>query len=68
MDARLEEIYQESVRRNPTEPEFQQAVREVIDSVEPLLLREKDYADASILARMVEPERQLMFRVAWEDD
>lgn len=68
MDHRLEEIYEESLRRNPTQPEFQQAVREVIESVEPLLLARKDYADASILARIIEPERQLMFRVAWQDD
>lgn len=68
MDSRLEAIYEQSLRRNPTQPEFQQAVREVIESVEPLLLSRKDYADASILARIIEPERQLMFRVAWQDD
>lgn len=68
MDSRLEAIYEESLRRNPTQPEFQQAVREVIESVEPLLLARKDYADASILARIIEPERQIMFRVAWQDD
>ncbi len=68
MDSRLEKIYDESLRRNPAQPEFQQAVLEVIESVEPLLLARKDYADASILARIIEPERQLMFRVAWQDD
>ncbi|MDY5584741.1 MAG: NADP-specific glutamate dehydrogenase [Arcanobacterium sp.] len=68
MDSRLEAIYEESLKRNPTQPEFQQAVREVIESVEPLLIARKDYADANILARIIEPERQLMFRVAWQDD
>ncbi|MCI7552093.1 MAG: NADP-specific glutamate dehydrogenase [Actinomycetaceae bacterium] len=68
MDAKLDEIYQESLRRNPTQPEFQQAVLEVIESVEPLLVGNKEYADAAILARMIEPERQIMFRVAWQDD
>ena len=68
MDSKLEAIYEESLKRNPTQPEFQQAVREVIESVEPLLLGNKAYADAAILARMIEPERQIMFRVAWQDD
>lgn len=70
MDSKLEAIYEESLKRNPTQPEFQQAVREVIESVEPLLLGAdaKKYTDAAILARMIEPERQIMFRVAWQDD
>lgn len=68
MDSTLEAIYDESLKRNPTQPEFQQAVREVIESVEPLLLNNKEYADAAILARVIEPERQIMFRVAWQDD
>ncbi|MDD7465664.1 MAG: NADP-specific glutamate dehydrogenase [Actinomycetaceae bacterium] len=68
MDSKLEAIYDESLKRNPTQPEFQQAVREVIESVEPLLIGNKAYADAAILARMIEPERQIMFRVAWQDD
>lgn len=68
MDSTLEAVYNESLKRNPTQPEFQQAVREVIESVEPLLIDNKAYADAAILARMIEPERQIMFRVAWQDD
>lgn len=68
MDSSLEAIYNESLARNPYQPEFQQAVLEVIESVEPLLLSNSDYADAAILARIIEPERQIMFRVAWEDD
>lgn len=68
MDRHIEEVYEESLRRNPTQPEFQQAVREVIETVEPLLVARKDYRDAAILARVVEPERQIMFRVAWEND
>ena len=68
MDSSLEAVYNESLKRNPTQPEFQQAVLEVIESVEPLLIDNKAYADAAILARMIEPERQIMFRVAWQDD
>lgn len=68
MDARLEAVYEEALKRNPTQPEFQQAVREVIESLETLLLSRKDYQDAGILERIIEPERQIMFRVAWQDD
>lgn len=68
MDARLEAVYEEALKRNPTQPEFQQAVREVIESLEPLLLSRQDYHEAAILERIIEPERQIMFRVAWQDD
>ncbi|MDO5025353.1 MAG: NADP-specific glutamate dehydrogenase [Trueperella sp.] len=68
MDARLERIYENALKRNPTQPEFQQAVREVMETLEPLLLSRRDYQEAEILARIIEPERQLMFRVAWQDD
>ena len=54
--------------RNPGEPEFHQAVKEVVVSVQPVIERNKDYEDARILERIVEPERQLIFRVAWVDD
>jgi len=54
-------------RRNPGEPEFLQAVTEVLTSIEPCLARHKKY-DMSLLERLVEPERQIMFRVAWQDD
>jgi glutamate dehydrogenase (NADP+) len=55
-------------RRNAGEKEFLQAVREVLESLEPVVQRHKKYADAAILERLVEPERQLMFRVPWQDD
>ena len=54
--------------RNPGEPEFHQAVREVAASVELALERNPRYVDASIFERMVEPERVVMFRVPWVDD
>lgn len=59
---------EEIVRRNPGEPEFHQAVREVADSVMPLVLSDKRYQEAKILERMAEPERVVSFRVCWEDD
>ena len=56
------------VAKNPAEPEFHQAVQEVLDSLGVVLERHPEYASARILDRMVEPERVLMFRVPWTDD
>lgn len=53
---------------NPGEPEFLQAVSEVVESVEPVLEKHPEYRSAKILERMVEPERVIMFRVPWVDD
>ncbi|OZV74294.1 glutamate dehydrogenase [Micromonospora echinospora] len=65
---RIETIFADVVRRNPGEAEFHQAVREVLDSVVPALARHPEYADAKIIERICEPERQIIFRVPWEDD
>ncbi len=54
--------------KNPAEPEFHQAVQEVLESLLPALDRHPEYISARILERMVEPERVLMFRVPWVDD
>ena len=54
--------------RNPNEPEFQQAVHEVVESVLPFVLDHQKYRDARILERMTEPDRVLSFRVCWVDD
>src|SRR5207344_2025022 len=64
----VEKYMAEVARRNPGEPEFHQAVREVADSVMPLVLADRRYRDAKILERMAEPDRVISFRVAWEDD
>ena len=61
-------VYEDVLRRNPGEAEFHQAVKEVIDSLGPVLERHPEYVDARILDRVVEPERQIMFRVPWVDD
>jgi glutamate dehydrogenase (NADP+) len=55
-------------RRNPNQPEFLQAVTEVFESIAPVIERRKDYRDANILERIVEPERMVQFRVPWIDD
>jgi len=55
-------------RRNPGEPEFLQAVKEVLQSLGPVLEHRPEYVEANILERVVEPERQLVFRVPWVND
>jgi len=55
-------------KRNPGEPEFIQAVTEVFESLEPVIESRPDFVDAGILERLVEPERQIIFRVPWIDD
>jgi glutamate dehydrogenase (NADP+) len=54
--------------KNPAEPEFHQAVREVFDSLRLVLIKHPEYQSNRILDRIVEPERVLMFRVPWADD
>ena len=56
------------VARNPAEPEFHQAVQEVVESLVPVLQRQPKYLDHRILERIVEPERVILFRVPWLDD
>src|SRR5256885_5193554 len=54
--------------KNPGEAEFHQAVQEVAESLTLVLDREPRYRKAKILERIIEPERVIMFRVAWQDD
>lgn len=67
-DGYVEEVMKELIAKNPAEPEFHQAVREVLDSLRLVLDRHPEYITFRILDRMVEPERVLMFRVPWFDD
>lgn len=67
-DAHLRDIADTVARRSAAEPEFQQAVREVLETLEPVLAEHPEYIEAGILERLVEPERQLIFRVPWTDD
>jgi glutamate dehydrogenase (NADP+) len=64
----IQEVLSSVIARNPNEPEFLQAVREVLESLEPVLECHPEYREAGILERLVEPERQIMFRVVWQDD
>ncbi|RUP86468.1 NADP-specific glutamate dehydrogenase [Dermabacter sp. HSID17554] len=64
LDATLDAV----LRRNPGESEFHQAVKEVFESLDLLHARHPEYAEAAILERIAEPERQIIFRVPWVDD
>ncbi|WP_408899672.1 NADP-specific glutamate dehydrogenase [Nocardioides sp. R1-1] len=68
MSPTLQPIYDEILARNPGEAEFHQATRELLDSLGPVVARHPEYADAAILRRVCEPERQIIFRVPWVDD
>ncbi|WP_405085915.1 NADP-specific glutamate dehydrogenase [Microbispora sp. NBC_01389] len=65
---RLESVYDNILRRNPGEAEFHQAAREVLESIGPALGKHPEYAEQKIIERIFEPERQIIFRVPWEDD
>jgi glutamate dehydrogenase (NADP+) len=65
---KLEPIFETVIRRNPGEVEFHQAVREVLESIGPVVGRHSAYTDAKIIERICEPERQIIFRVPWTDD
>ena len=64
----VQEVLEIVKKRNPNEPEFLQAVTEVLESIEPAVQRHKKYRDGKILERLVEPERLIQFRVPWVDD
>jgi glutamate dehydrogenase (NADP+) len=68
MDERLESIFQDVLKRNPGEAEFHQAVREVLESIGPVLQKYPAFRDRKIIERICEPERQIIFRVPWQDD
>ncbi len=68
LDEKVDLLYEGIVRRNPGEPEFHQAVRDVLDSLGPVLAKESRLARDSMIERLCEPERQIIFRVPWQDD
>ena len=68
MEANLTKVFDQIVARNPGEAEFHQAVREVFDTLGPVMERNPQYTEAAVLERLCEPERQIIFRVPWVDD
>ncbi len=68
LSTQLQSIYELVLRRNPGEAEFHQAVREVLETLGPVMARHPEYADSRVIERICEPERQIIFRVPWTDD
>lgn len=68
VNERLKKIFAHVVQHNYGELEFHQAVKEVIESLEPVLHKHPEYAEQKIIERICEPERQIIFRVPWQDD
>ena len=64
----IEQVINSVKAKNPAEPEFHQAVQEVLDSLKLVLERRPEYRAVHLLERIVEPERVIMFRVPWFDD
>ncbi|MBQ1273014.1 MAG: hypothetical protein IIY12_05910 [Clostridia bacterium] len=64
----LSDVYASVEKRNPGEPEFLQAVYEVLESLEPVVAQNPKFEQSGVIERMVEPERQISFRVSWTDD
>ena len=64
----LKRVYDGLAKRNANEPEFLQAVREVLESIQPVVEKHPEYEKAALIERLVEPERIISFRVPWVDD
>ncbi|WP_282006385.1 NADP-specific glutamate dehydrogenase [Propioniciclava sinopodophylli] len=64
----LQEEFDIVVRRNPGEAEFHQAVREVLESLDPVVKKRPEYVEYGIIPRICEPNRQIIFKVNWQDD
>jgi glutamate dehydrogenase (NADP+) len=68
LDEQLGGVYTDVVRRNPGKTEFHQAVHDVLVSLDPVLAKRPELAEHKIIERLCEPERQVIFRVPWQDD
>ena len=64
----LADLMEKVKKRNPGEPEFHQAVEEVLESLEPVIEKHPEYIEKGVIDSIVEPERIIKFRVPWVDD
>ena len=64
----LKSVFEQVQKRNANEPEFLQAVEEVLESLEPVVEAHPEYEEVGLIERIVEPERVISFRVPWVDD
>jgi len=67
-DPRLESVFDDVLRRNPGEAEFHQVVAEMFNALGPVLVQHPELAERKLIQRVCEPERQIIFRVPWQDD
>src|SRR3954447_9152899 len=68
VDEKLEAVRDAVLRRNPAEPEFQQAVQEVLETLGPVVAKHPEFVRGKLMERIAEPERQIIFWVPWTDD
>jgi glutamate dehydrogenase (NADP+) len=68
IDEKLESVISEVVRRNPGETEFHQSLHEVLESLGPVVTKHPEFLEHKVIERICEPERQIIFRVPWQDD
>ena len=64
----VKSLMQELKAKNPAEPEFHQAVEEVVESLSIVMDKHPEYRSSKVLERIIEPERVIMFRIPWMDD
>ena len=64
----IKEVISSLIKRDPDQTEFHQAAREILESLVPVIEAHPEFADNSLLERLVEPERTISFRVPWSDD
>ena len=62
------QVLEQAIRKNSHEPEFHQAMTEVVPTLQPFIDEHPEYEKTGVLERLVEPERQILFRVPWIDD
>ena len=67
-NAHIQSVAETAAQRSHNEPEFLQAMHEVLDTLVPVLAEHPEFIEAGVLERLVEPERQILFRVPWLDD
>ena len=67
-NSEIDAFMQGLIKRNPGEPEFHQAVQEVVETLMPVVLEHRPYREARLLERLTEPDRIIIFRATWEDD
>ena len=64
----LNNVYNDFLKKNPAEPEYQQAALEILESIEPYVMKHPEFEEKKLIERFLEPERVVQFKVVWTDD